>query len=97
MVKRIGGSRRKTRNKFKKNYRERGKVSLRRYLQSFNEGELVLLKAEPAVQEGVYHARFHGAIGRVEKAQGCCYQVVVKDGGKEKRLVVHPAHLRRVV
>ncbi len=96
MVTRIGGARRKTRAKFKKGYREQGKISLRRYLQRFEDGEKVVLLAEPAVQRGLYFRRFHGKIGTVTRSLGSCYEVRILDARKEKRLIVHPVHLRKV-
>ncbi len=95
MVKRIGGLRRKTRAKMSKNYRDKGKVSIRNFLQQFNTGEKVILKAEPAYQLGMYFPRFHGKQGIIHGKQGACYQVIVKDGDKEKTLIIHPVHLRK--
>ena len=95
MVKRIGRFRRKTRSKLKKNYNDKGKVSIRRYLQSFKEEDKVLLKAEPAVQTGMYFPRFHGRIGVVKGKQGNCYKVYFKEDKKEKLLIVHPVHLKK--
>lgn len=96
MVQRIGGSRRKSRKKFKKPYREKGKTSLHKYLQEFSEGDRVRLVADPSVQSGLYHHRFHGTTGSVTGEQGKCFTVRVEDGDSEKELVVHPAHLREV-
>lgn len=95
MVTRIGGARRKTRQQYKKHYRKQGKISLRNYLQQFKNGERVTLLAEPAVQEGIYFRRFHGKAGIVLAKKGRCYEVLVKDRAKEKRVIVHPVHLRR--
>ncbi len=94
MTKRIGGFRRKTRNKLKKNIRKRGKISLTRYFQEFNENDRVILSAEPAVQKGMYFPRFHGLTGIVKGKKGNCYEIIIKDGGKQKTLVVHPVHLK---
>jgi len=96
MVTRTGGSRRKTRSKLRKNIRERTKISISKYFQTFSEGEQVLLKAEPAVQAGMYFPRFHGNTGIVKGMQGKCYVVEIKDKAKAKNLIVHPVHLRRV-
>ena len=96
MVKRIGGFRRKSRHKLKKEYRRRGKISVSRYFQKFKTGEKVLLSAEPAVQKGMYFPRFHGKIGVVQGNAGRCYQVNITDGKKEKTLIVHPVHLKGV-
>lgn len=94
MVTRIGGMRRKTRNKLAKHARKKGKISIRQQLQEFSVGDKVLLKAEPAVQQGMYFPRFHGKIGTVTGTQGNCYLVDIYDGNKKKAVVVHPVHLR---
>ncbi len=95
MVKRIGGYRRKKKGVFSKSHREHGKISIRKYLQQFKEGEKVILKLEPAVQEGVYHPRFHGKPGIITGKRGDCYIVKIKDHEKEKEMIVHPVHLIR--
>ena len=94
MVQRIGGFRRKTRSKLRKKVREKGKISISKYLQSFKVGEKVCLKAEPAVQKGMYFPRFHGKVGTVKSKRGKCYEVFIKDGKKEKMLIIHPVHLK---
>ncbi|MBW2972144.1 50S ribosomal protein L21e [Candidatus Woesearchaeota archaeon] len=96
MVQRMGGFRRKTRAKLKKPRREKGKMSQRRFLQKFDAGDRVKLTAEPAYQKGMYFPRFHGMIGVVKGKQGDCYNVEIKDQNKEKVLIVHPVHLRKV-
>lgn len=96
MVTRIGGARRKTRQKFKKVAGQKGKISLRRYLQTFSSGDRVALVAEPAVQQGLYFRRFHGKNAVVSRKLGSCYEVKISDLGKEKRVIVHPVHLRRL-
>jgi large subunit ribosomal protein L21e len=96
MVQRTGGFRRKTRSKLRKNVREKGKISIKKFLQSFNEGDKVGFKAEPAVQRGMYHPRFHGKTGTITGKKGGCYEVEIRDGSKQKTLVVHPIHLRRL-
>ena len=96
MVKRIGGFRRKTRSKLRKTPRTKGKISLRRYFFKFKEGDKVLLSAEPAIQKGMYFPRFYGKIGIVTGMQGRCCKVQMKDGNKEKLLIVHPVHLRKM-
>ena len=95
MVKRIGGLRRKTRYKFRKEKRRRGKISFTNYLQSFSAGDRVYLNVEPAVQKGMYHPRFIGRTGVIKGKRGKCYEVAMNDIGKEKTLIAHPVHLRR--
>jgi len=95
MVKRKGGARRKSRHKFMKGVKEKGKLSLRKYFQSFNMGERVWLSTEPAVQKGMYWPSYIGKAGIITGKRGRCYEVAIKDGNKEKMLIIHPVHLKR--
>lgn len=95
MVDRVGGFRRKTRAKMRKNVSQKGKLSQRNFLQQFKEGDVVRLGVEPAYQKGMYHPRFMGKVGTVSKVVGKCYEVKIKDFTKEKIVVVHPIHLVR--
>jgi large subunit ribosomal protein L21e len=96
MASRIGGFRRKTRYKFKKERREKGKISLQKYFQNFNPGDKVHLTVEPTVQKGMYYPPYIGKIGIVKSKRGSCYEVAIKDINKEKLLIVHPIHLKKV-
>jgi len=87
---------RKSRQKLSKNIRQRGKIKISDFLQKFKQGDRVALKAEPAYQKGQYFLRFHGKTGTVTKQRGECYEVKIKDFTKEKTVVVHPVHLKRV-
>jgi len=95
MVKRIGGLRRKTRYKFRKEKRRRGKISVTKYFQSFNAGDRVNLGVESAVQKGMYHPHFMGKSGIIKGKRGRCYEITINDLGKKKTLVVHPVHLTK--
>ena len=90
MVQRVGGSRRKSRHKFKKHVKRKGKISLSEYFKELKTGQKVILKAEPAYQKGLYHSRFHGKTGKVTGKKGNCYYVEIKD----KKLIIHPIHLK---
>lgn len=95
-MQRIGGARRKTRSIMRKPLRERGKLSVSRYFQKYSEGDKVCLKAEPSVQKGIYFRRFHGKTGIIESKRGNCYNVRIKDINKEKVLIIHPIHLKKL-
>jgi large subunit ribosomal protein L21e len=84
-----------TRQKFKKHYRTKGKVSIRKFFQDFKEGDQVVLKVEPAYHKGRYYPRFHGKSGVISGKRGSNYTVLIKDGGKDKMIIVHPVHLQR--
>ncbi|MCK4859732.1 MAG: 50S ribosomal protein L21e [Candidatus Omnitrophica bacterium] len=94
MGKRIGGLKRKSRHKLKKERREKGKVSVSRFMQSFKAGQRVHLSIEPSLHKGDYHTKFIGKIGIVRGSRGKCYEVAVNDKGKEKMLIIHPVHLK---
>ena len=95
-MRRIGGNRRKTRSKFRKNISEKGKRNIAKYLEKYTNGDKVVLKADPGYQKGIYFRRFHGKSGIIEKKQGNCYYVSIKDGNKEKSILVHQIHLVRI-
>lgn len=96
MVTRIGSKQRKTRHKFMRHYREKGKIPLSKYFQEFKEGDNVNLKINSNVQKGQFFRRFHGLTGKVTgKKRGACYEVLIKDGGKQKIVYVHPIHLKK--
>jgi len=95
MAQRQGGIRRKSRHKMTKPLRTKGKISIRNYLQKFNPGDKVVLKAEPAVQKSLYKMRFHGDVATVIGKRGSCYEVILIDGKKKKLMVIHPIHLKR--
>lgn len=96
MVIRIGGMRRKSRYKLKKEIRRRGKISFSRYFQRFDSGDRVNLVLEPSVHEGMFHARFFNKAGIIKSKRGFCYEVTINDRGKEKDLIIHPVHLKKV-
>jgi large subunit ribosomal protein L21e len=96
MPERIGGNRRKTRHKFSKDLREKGKLSLSKYFQEFNEGQKVTLLVEPAYQKGMYHRKFYSKTGLVSGKQGKCYLVDILDGKMKKTVIVHPVHIKKV-
>jgi len=93
---RKGGVRRKKSSLLTKSSRSKGKVSLKNYLAEFNEGDRVALKYEPAVFEGTYCPRFVGKSGVILAKRGSCYEVKIKDFNKEKMLIVHPVHLKKI-
>jgi len=96
MVKRSKGIRSKSRKILRKRPRDRGIHSITRALQQFVEGDLVSVVIDPSVHKGMPHIRFQGKTGKIEGMQGNSYLVGLKDGKKQKTLVVRPEHLRRV-
>ena len=91
----IGGLRKNTRYKLSKGKRKRGKISIIEYYKILNPGEMVYFLADPGIQKGMYHPRFHGKSGTVLKKRGKCYEIELIDGNLKKLMIVHPIHLRR--
>jgi large subunit ribosomal protein L21e len=96
MTHRVGSFLRKSRQKLRLDFREKGKVSLSKYFQEFKEGDKVCLKIQSNVTKGMFFPRFHGLSGVVTGKRGSCYEVLIRDGGKHKTIVTHPIHLNRL-
>ncbi len=96
MVKKNHGPRKRTRHKLRKSPRERGMTPVTRFLQKFEVGEKVAIVIEPSVHKGMPHPRFHGRTGTVVGKQGNAYVIEIRDGGKMKKIIALPVHLKRV-
>ncbi|MDS0299225.1 50S ribosomal protein L21e [Halogeometricum sp. S1BR25-6] len=83
-----------TRGKLSNDPRDRGTSPPQRAIQEYDEGQKVHLKIDPSVRKGRFHPRFNGHTGEVVGKQGRAFKVEINDGGKDKILVVRPAHLR---
>jgi large subunit ribosomal protein L21e len=96
MTTRMDGFRKRTRKKFTKHKSDKGKISIRKFLQNFEIGEKVGLSVEPAYQKGMYRPKFIGKTGTIIRKKGTCYEVKILDMNKSKTLIVHPVHLIKV-
>jgi large subunit ribosomal protein L21e len=88
------GPRTNTRNKLSNDPRERGTSPPQRSIAEFEPGQKVHLRIDPSVPDGRFHPRFNGQTGEVVGEQGTAYKVDITDGGKQKTVIVKPAHLR---
>lgn len=95
MVARSKGFRSKTRHKFRKGLRERGKVSVTKVMQKFEVGERVYIDIEPSMQKGMPYPRFHGKCGIVKGRRGRAYIIEIEDGKKKKEIIALPVHLKK--
>ena len=82
-----------TRALLKRDPRERGKTTLSKILQSYNEGDKVVVKIDSSVHKGMPHRRFHGRIGVVQAKRGRSYVIHVTQGDATKEIIVRPEHL----
>jgi large subunit ribosomal protein L21e len=79
----------------KKPVRTRGKLQLSRYFQELNEGDFVAISREQSVPIN-FEKRFQGITGIVEGKRGKAYIVKIKDGNKEKKILIEPIHLKKI-
>jgi large subunit ribosomal protein L21e len=83
-----------TRGKLSNDPRDRGASPPQRAIQEYDDGQKVHLTLDPSVSEGRFHPRFNGHTGTVVGTQGRAFKVEITDGGKEKTVIVRPAHLK---
>ncbi|OGS49249.1 MAG: 50S ribosomal protein L21e [Euryarchaeota archaeon RBG_16_68_13] len=95
MVKASKGIMKRTRQKFRRRAGQRGLSPITRSFQKFDDGQMVVIVIDSSVQKGWPHHRFHGMTGVVVGKRGRAYLVDVRFGGRMKKAVVLPEHLRR--
>lgn len=87
------GFRRRTRG-LKLKPQQKGKVRIRNQMHTFKEGELAAISINPSYQN-IPHPRYQGRTGRIVGTQGRAYFLEIKDGGKVKKFIITPEHLKR--
>lgn len=70
-------------------------MKISRYLHKFDEKDVVSITIDPSHQQ-IPHPRFQGKTGPVVGKQGRAYYVAIKDGGKQKKILVSPEHLTKM-
>ncbi len=80
----------------RKKIRTRGKLSLSRYFQDLKEGDRVSIIREPSVAS-TFPERMLGRTGVVDGKRGRIYMVKVKDQNKEKKYLIAPIHLKKII
>ena len=89
--KKAQGKRAKTRNVVAKR-----RLTVNDFMKEFENGDKVAIDIQPQVHSGLPPFRFRGKIGDIVGKQGEIYKVKIKDGNKEKILLVHPIHLKKL-
>merc|ERR1719159_605242 len=93
------GFRHGTRNKFAKDYRNKGMPSVGRYLETFKRGDYVDVKVDPSIQKGMPHSFFHGKTGIVfnvnRNALGVEMTKIVGNRQLKKRIHVRAEHCKK--
>ncbi len=86
------GKRAKQRDTMKR----RERTTVNKMLAELKEGQTVQVNINSRIHEGIPFRRFQGKTGVVSGKRGRSYIVDLRDGKKEKTLVVHPAHLKEL-
>lgn len=79
----------------KKPVRTRGKLQLSRFFQKFKEGDFVAISREKSIPVN-FNKRLQGSTGVVSGKKGRVYIVKVKEGNKEKEILIAPIHLKKI-
>ncbi|KAI0033829.1 ribosomal protein L21e-domain-containing protein [Vararia minispora EC-137] len=92
------GYRARTRDMFKRGFKEHGPVKLSTFLITFRIGDIVDIKANAAQQKGMPHKYYHGRTGIVYNvtphAVGVIVYKVVGNRYIEKRVNIRVEHVR---
>lgn len=89
--KKAKGKRAKTRRKMKKGNE---KVTVNKLLRKIDLGSTAQVNINSSVHSGLPFRRFQGLTGKVKEKRGNAYIVKLRDGGKWKEVIAHPAHLK---
>jgi len=79
----------------RKQFKNKGKIKLSRYFQSFEKGDIVTVISELALQPR-FPKKIQGRTGTVEGKRGNSYILKIKDLNKEKTYIIHPVHLVKI-
>ncbi|EIW63865.1 uncharacterized protein TRAVEDRAFT_111858 [Trametes versicolor FP-101664 SS1] len=92
------GYRARTRDMFKRGFKEHGPIKLSTYLINFQIGDIVDIKANAAQQKGMPHKFYHGRTGIIynvtPRAVGVIINKVVGNRYIEKRVNIRVEHIR---
>ena len=90
MVVKSHGKHRRTREKLSKNTR----ITVNQYMKTFEIGDRVAITIESASKGSMPCRRFQGLTGKVLSKRGRGYFVEIRDGGKMKKVLTTPEHLK---
>jgi len=76
-----------------KNIRAKGKIKFSEYFKKIKDGQKVAIVKEQSVPNN-FPERMVGCSGKVIGSQGTSKIVEIMDGGKMKRFIIRPIHLK---
>ena len=87
------GVRRKTRQKFRKGFRQRGAIHISKTLTSYKIGDYVDIKVDGAIHKGMPYKYYHGRTGKVFNVNPRSIGVLVNKQVRN-RIEQKPIHVR---
>ena len=91
------GLHKRSRKRLKLDIKERGKVDIKKALQSFEVGDKVIVDPDSRVQRNLPQRSFFGSVGVIIQKKGKAYTVEVKQqGSRLKRIDLLPVHIKRL-
>jgi large subunit ribosomal protein L21e len=94
MGRRSRGIRSKSRHVMRKRAREPSLPPITKSLQQFADHDRVAIAIDPSIHKGMPHRKFQGLTGEVIGKQGEAYLLKIRNGGKEKKILIRPEHLK---
>merc|ERR1712093_123830 len=92
------GMRARTRDMFKRNFKDHGMIKPSTFLKTYKVGDIVDIKANSAQQKGMPHKYYHGRTGVIynvsKSAVGIIVYKVVGNRYMEKRVNIKVEHVR---
>jgi len=76
-----------------KKLRGKGKFTPAQLVKKFSIGDKVILDPKQ-YKSGQPHLRYANKNGKIVEKRGIAYVVEIMDGGKKKKIVAHPVHLK---
>jgi large subunit ribosomal protein L21e len=90
------GAHRRSRKRLTISKDKKGKIDLKKALQSFEKGDRVLIAPAAYFQRNIPHRRFFGVPGLVLQKKGKAYTVEVIQGSAKKTIDLLPVHLKKL-
>ena len=94
MTKKSRGVRHKTRDKLSQKAGFRPRIT--KFIEEFDEGQMVMVVLEPSSYRGMPHPRFKGKVGHILEKRGKSYIIQIQDGNKTKKLISSPEHIKAI-
>ncbi len=90
------GAHKRSRRRLALRKSDRGKIDLKKALQTFAEGDRVLIDPSPSIQRNIPHRRFFGINGIILCKKGRAYTVQVMQGTMAKTVDLLPVHIKKL-